>query len=84
MDYLLDTAAEQIDWYRCRRKIEIFFDVRKNGGRVEASQLGPVSKIERRWWWLNASGPLRMQSVRSSGFRVVSRCKEERGLHHEK
>lgn len=39
-------AIELIDWYRCRWEIEIFFNVLKNGCRVEALQLGSVAKLE--------------------------------------
>jgi hypothetical protein len=39
-------AVELIDWYRCRWEIEIFFNVLKNGCRVEALQLGSVAKLE--------------------------------------
>ena len=39
-------AAELIDWYRCRWEIEIFFNVLKNGCKVEALQLGSVAKLE--------------------------------------
>jgi hypothetical protein len=39
-------ADELIDWYRCRWEIEIFFNVLKNGCRVEALQLGSLAKLE--------------------------------------
>lgn len=39
-------VAQLIDWYRCRWEIETFFNVLKNGCRVEALQLGSVAKIE--------------------------------------
>lgn len=39
-------AVQLIDWYRCRWEIEIFFNVLKNGCRVEALQLGSVAKLE--------------------------------------
>ena len=42
----LDDLVERIKWYRCRWEIEIFFNVLKNGCRVEALQLGCVGKIE--------------------------------------
>lgn len=42
----LEELAELIDWYRCRWEIEIFFNVLKNGCRVEALQLGHAGKIE--------------------------------------
>ncbi len=35
-----EAAVELIDWYRCRWEIETFFNVLKNGCRVEALQLG--------------------------------------------
>lgn len=41
-----DAIVELIDWYRCRWEIETFFNVLKNGCRVEALQLGHVAKIE--------------------------------------
>jgi hypothetical protein len=43
----LDDLVERIEGYRCRWEIEIFFNVLKNGCRVEALQLGCVGKIER-------------------------------------
>lgn len=42
----LDALIELIDWYRCRWMIEVFFDVLKNGCRVEALQLGSYAKLE--------------------------------------
>ena len=42
----LDDLAELIEWYRCRWEIETFFNVLKNGCRVEALQLGSAGKIE--------------------------------------
>ena len=43
-----DFAAvmELIDWYRARWEIEIFFNVLKNGCRVETLQLAAIGKIE--------------------------------------
>jgi hypothetical protein len=41
-----EAIVELIDWYRCRWEIETFFNVLKNGCRVEALQLGHVGKIE--------------------------------------
>jgi hypothetical protein len=41
-----EAIVELIDWYRCRWEIETFFNVLKNGCRVEALQLGHVAKIE--------------------------------------
>ena len=43
----LDEAAELIDWYRARWEIEIFFNVLKNGCRIEALQLSTVGRLER-------------------------------------
>ena len=43
----LDDLVELIERYRCRWEIEIFFNVLKNGCRVEALQLGRIVKIER-------------------------------------
>ena len=42
----LDEAVELIDWYRARWEIEMFFNVLKNGCRVESLQLMSVAKIE--------------------------------------
>jgi len=42
----LDALIELIDWYRCRWMIETFFDVLKNGCRVETLQLGSYAKLE--------------------------------------
>jgi hypothetical protein len=33
-------------WYRCRWKIEIFFDVLKNGCKVEALPLSTIGRLE--------------------------------------
>lgn len=41
-----ESLVALIDWYRCRWEIETFFNVLKNGCRVEALQLGHVAKIE--------------------------------------
>lgn len=41
-----EAIVELIDWYRCRWEIETFFNVLKNGCRVEALQLGHLAKIE--------------------------------------
>lgn len=43
----LAEAIELIDWYRARWEIEIFFNVLKNGCRVEAMQLASMARIER-------------------------------------
>lgn len=42
----LNGAVELIDWYRARWEIEMFFNVLKNGCRVESLQLMSVGKIE--------------------------------------
>lgn len=42
----LEAAVELIDWYRCRWEIEMFFNVLKNGCRVETLQLAAIGKIE--------------------------------------
>jgi hypothetical protein len=42
----LEAAAELIDWYRCRWEIEIFFDVLKNGCKVEEMQLSTIERLE--------------------------------------
>jgi len=42
----LEQAAELVDWYRCRWEIEVFFNVLKNGCRVEALQLSKLPRIE--------------------------------------
>lgn len=42
----LESAAELIDWYRCRWEIELFFDVLKNGCKVEALQLSTIDRLE--------------------------------------
>lgn len=43
----LDEARTLIDWYRARWEIEIYFNVLKNGCRVEALQLARVERLER-------------------------------------
>ena len=42
----LEDAAELIDWYRCRWEVEIFFDILKNGCKVEALQLATIERLE--------------------------------------
>jgi hypothetical protein len=43
----LEDVIELIDWYRARWDIEMFFNVLKNGCRVESMQLGTIEGIER-------------------------------------
>ncbi|KAG0278291.1 hypothetical protein BGZ96_002452 [Linnemannia gamsii] len=43
----LEEAVELIEWYRARWEIELFFDVLKNGCRVEALQLAHQVRLER-------------------------------------
>jgi hypothetical protein len=43
----LDDAIELIDWYRARWEIEIYFNILKNGCKVEALQLSAIDRIER-------------------------------------
>lgn len=43
----LEDVIELIDWYRARWDIEMFFNVLKNGCRVQAMQLGTIKGIER-------------------------------------
>jgi hypothetical protein len=42
----LEAAAELVDWYRCRWEIETFFDILKNGCKVEALQLATIERVE--------------------------------------
>ena len=42
----LEEAAELVDWYRCRWEIEQFFNVLKNGCKIEALQLSSIGRIE--------------------------------------
>lgn len=42
----LEEAAELVDWYRCRWEIEQFFNVLKNGCKIEALQLSNIDRIE--------------------------------------
>jgi hypothetical protein len=42
-----EAAAELIDWYRARWEMERFFDILKNGCRVEALQLSTLERLER-------------------------------------
>jgi hypothetical protein len=42
----LEDAAQLIDWYRCRWEVEIFFNVLKNGCKVEALQLSTIERLE--------------------------------------
>ena len=42
----LEEAAELVDWYRCRWDIEQFFNVLKNGCKIEALQLSSIGRIE--------------------------------------
>ena len=43
----LADVIELIDWYRARWEIEMFFNVLKNGCRVEALQLSGIERLER-------------------------------------
>jgi hypothetical protein len=43
----LEEIIELIDWYRARWEIEIYFNVLKNGCKVEALQLSAIDRIER-------------------------------------
>ena len=43
----LADVIELIDWYRARWEIEMFFNVLKNGCRVEALQLSTIDRLER-------------------------------------
>lgn len=40
-------VVELLDWYRARWEIEMFFNIVKNGCRVEALQLSSMDRIER-------------------------------------
>jgi hypothetical protein len=42
-----ESVIELIDWYRARWEIEMFFNVLKNGCKVEAMQLKAIERIER-------------------------------------
>ncbi|MCY0856436.1 IS4 family transposase [Cupriavidus sp. D39] len=42
-----DAVVELIDWYRARWEIEMFFNVLKNGCKVEALQLSHMDRVER-------------------------------------
>lgn len=42
----LEQAVELIDWYRCRWEIEVFFDILKNGCKIEALQLSTIERLE--------------------------------------
>jgi IS4 transposase len=40
-----DSAAQLIDWYRCRWEIELLFHILKNGCRIEALQLSQMQRL---------------------------------------
>ncbi len=42
----LQQTAELIDWYRSRWEIEMYFDIRKNGCKVQSLQLKRLAKLE--------------------------------------
>ncbi len=42
----LEEAIEIIEWYRARWEIEMFFDILKNGCRVEELQLSTIERVE--------------------------------------
>jgi hypothetical protein len=42
----LEDATELVDWYRCRWEIEMFFNILKNGCKVEALQLSDTDRLE--------------------------------------
>lgn len=41
-----EAAIELINWYRARWEIEMFFDILKNGCRIEALQLSTIKRVE--------------------------------------
>jgi hypothetical protein len=43
----IEAAAELIDWYRARWEMERFFDILKNGCRIEVLQLSTRERLER-------------------------------------
>jgi hypothetical protein len=43
----LEDVIELIEWYRARWEIEIYFNVLKNGCKVESLQLSAIDRIER-------------------------------------
>ncbi|PWF47965.1 IS4 family transposase [Massilia glaciei] len=43
----VEQAIELIEWYRARWEVEIYFNVLKNGCKVEALQLSAIDRIER-------------------------------------
>ncbi|MBG6221652.1 hypothetical protein H4V96_001138 [Janthinobacterium sp. CG_23.4] len=43
----LEQACQVIDWYRARWEIELFFNVLKNGCKVEKMQLSSIDRLER-------------------------------------
>lgn len=42
-----EAVTELIDWYRARWEIEMFFNILKNGCRIEALQLSAADRLER-------------------------------------
>lgn len=42
-----EDVIDLIDWYRARWEIEMYFDVLKNGCRIEALQLSTIDRVER-------------------------------------
>lgn len=42
-----EALTELIDWYRARWEIEMFFNILKNGCRIEALQFSAVDRLER-------------------------------------
>jgi hypothetical protein len=42
----LEASPEFIDWHRCRWEVGIFFDVLKNGCKVEALPLSSIKRLK--------------------------------------
>ena len=42
----VDEAAQLIDWYRAHWEVEVYFDVLKNGCKVESLQLKTIPRLE--------------------------------------
>lgn len=41
-----EAVTELINWYRCRWEVEMFFDILKNGCKVEALQLSMIERLK--------------------------------------
>jgi hypothetical protein len=45
--YTVEEATTRVDWYACRRGIEVWHKILKSGCRIEARQLETAERLQR-------------------------------------